>query len=344
MDVSRLISLLIIGILTISCTAPLQIAQPTLEPTDPYYTSAFPTLDVSTDLERIQESIIRIASTGIYRTYYMEDSSLTAEQLDTLELDEITSTISNFEETTAGTATIIGKSEIRALLITNAHTISFADTVITYYKGDDIPDETYIESVTVKQRQANIALTEPMLVSFNIIDIDVREDLALIELSLRNVDSDKVKPVNLSLGNSENLRTGSVVYILGFPKGFPMVTQGLVSNPNRNRKGAFLTDALFNRGVSGGLIIASKNNFEDFEWIGMANAGVATHEYYLVPDDDYIDSRETLQPYNGPLVAERKTSLDYGITYAIPTQVISEFLVRNRSRFRGLSHNLRNVF
>ncbi|MEX0646361.1 MAG: serine protease [Balneolaceae bacterium] len=336
-DHRLLLPLFAAGVFITSCTT-TEILEPTLQPTDPYYTSAFPIHNISPELVKIQSSVIRIASTGGFTTYFLDENNLlTVDQLDTLNLEDVSVRTENFEETTAGTAVVIGKSQNRAVLLTNAHTITFPDTLVTYRRGDDIPRETYVAYVTVKKRQTNIALVEPSLVFFNILDSNERADLALIDFNLRNVDDNNIRPVDISLGNSKNLQTGTVVYVLGFPKGFPMVTQGIVSDPNRRRDGSFLTDALFNRGVSGGLIIASKDNFRSFDWVGIANAGVATQEYFLIPDADFLDTRETVQAYQGPLRAEQKARMDYGITYAIPTEVIAEFLNRNNSRFRLLN-------
>lgn len=345
MEYSRLIILLsLTAAFVASCTATTKIAEPTLQPTDPYYTSAFPVHDVSDQLEDIQKSLVRIASTGVYRTYRVADMNITEAQLDTLDLENSSLRYERFEETTAGTATVIAKSQFRAVLITNAHTIAFPDTIIKYSQGEEASGERFVETVTIKQNQTNVALTRPLIVSFEILDENEAEDLAIIGISLINLESDEIYPVNLAFGDSKNLRTGSLVYILGFPKGFPMVTQGVVSDPNRNKKGSYLTDALFNRGVSGGLIVSSKDNFQSFEWVGIANAGVATQDYYLVPDEDFLDTSEPAQLYEGPLIAEKKARLDYGITYAIPTSVISEFLNENRNRVRNLNKNLHAVF
>jgi hypothetical protein len=320
-----------------SCSSPSRIVQYQQVDTDPYYTSAFPVVDVSSQIERIQQSIIRITATGRYVNYQIDRDDLTIDELESTDIEDIASGQSIIEETTAGTATVIGKNSLQAILLTCAHTIHFPETIISYREGENIPSETYIETVSVRQNQVNIAITPYGIVYFDVIDQDNENDLALIEISLMDMENENLRPLRLTLGNSSNLKAGSFIYVLGYPRGFEVVTRGIVSLPNRNSDHDFMTDALFNRGISGGIIVASKNNFRSFDWVGVAHAGVANYEYYLVPDTDFIDREQITRPYSGPVLSERKSKLNYGMTYAISTETISRFLDRNRSHIRQVN-------
>lgn len=92
-------------------------------------------------------------------------------------------------------------------------------------------------------------------------------DLALIRLDKRELESKKLRFAVASLGDSDSLKTGEVVYAAGTPHGFARtLTRGIVSNTNRFFEGTILnsgyetgtfntwiqTDAAINPGNSGG--------------------------------------------------------------------------------------------
>lgn len=309
--------------------------------TAPYYTSAFPDTDVSENISEIQESVVRITATGFYRSYLLSDSNITRDQLQDIDLGSSSAETMQTEESTAGTAIVMAKNSRRALLLTCAHVVHYPDTVVKYRKEEGLPENTFVESVTIKQRQTNFALNLPALKNFEILAMDHSKDLALLEINL-NTREDRVnsKPLQLTMGNSRNLRLASLVYVLGYPKGYPMVTRGIVSDPDRTGAGDFVTDALFNRGISGGLIIASKDDFESFEWVGMASSSAANNEFTVVPDEKKIDAGERLQPYEGDLFVEKRSYLAYGITQAIPTNKILSFLDEHQDKIRGVRLNI----
>lgn len=131
-----------------------------------------------------------------------------------------------------------------------------------------------------------------------------------------------------------------MIYVLGYPRGYEMASRGIVGQANLDSQGDFVTDALFNPGISGGIILASKDNFNSFEWVGMSNASHAVREYVLVPEMRSIDPQERIQPYQGLIQAERKTELSYGVTHAIPTADIAQFLQPYKDE---LSRNFRRA-
>ena len=334
------IGAIIAGLLIIAgCTQTYHISIDELPDTDPYYTSGYPIADISEQLEEIQQSLIRISSTAGYRVYLVDKSlQITASEADTLNPADISSAQTFIEESTAGTAIVVGKTSSRAFLLTCAHTVEFPDVVYSYRVGENIEPNTYIRTIAVKQSQVNMALTENTLALYSMEDEDPVNDLALISINLNNFEqvSDELFPISMNMGYSENLKSGSVVYVMGYPRGYQTVTRGIVTLANRTDRGDFLTDALFNRGISGGIIVASKDNFRSFEWVGMANAGVATREYYLVPESDQLDQDLPYQQYAGDIMAREVSTLNYGLTHTIPTLAIREFLSQNRNVLRNL--------
>ncbi len=335
--------IIIAGLLFVGgCTQVYQVSIDEIPETDPYYTTGYPIADISGQIERVQQSLIRINSTARYRVFLVDDQlQITSEEADTLNPSDISINQTIIEESTAGTAIVVGKTSSRGYLLTCAHTVEFPERVYTYRVGENIEPNTYVRTIAVKMSQVNMALTENTLALYSLEDEDRVKDLALISVDLETFDevAEDLIPINMKMGYSENLKSGSVVYVMGYPRGYQTVTRGIVTLDNRNESGGFLTDALFNRGISGGIIIASKDNFRSFDWVGMANAGVANREYFLVPETDQIDFDLPYQQYGGDIMASEISTLNYGLTHSIPTQTIREFLSGNRNVLRNVDRS-----
>ncbi|WP_176719390.1 S1 family peptidase [Rhodohalobacter halophilus] len=326
------------------CTQTYEVTVDDLPETDPFYTSGYPIADVSDQIESIQQSIIRITSTARYRVYLIEDGiNMTSAEADTINPAEFAMDQTTVEESSAGSAIVMGKTADRAMLLTCAHTVEFPERVFSFKAGPGIPENTYVRTIAVKQNHVNMALTDRTLAPYSLVQEDRIRDLALIQINLRDFEQigEDLNPLKVPMGYSENLRSGSVIYVMGYPKGFETVTRGIVTQANRNDRADFLTDALYNRGISGGIIVASKDNFKTFDWVGMSNAGIATREFYLVPDEQQLDPDLSYQFYDGSIMAKEIASLDYGLTQAISTRSIREFLDQNRSVLRSLDRSYR---
>lgn len=295
-----------------------------------HYTSSFPRQDVTEELKKAQQSVVRIFSTAFYDNYSFDEQYITLDDIKTNDPKDISADYFSSEESSAGTSIILDQNDTNSLLITCEHTVSYPDTAITYYEGEEVPPQTYIESISIKRRQNNLVFLGQNLASYEVISTDKRLDLALINLEFgldKNLDQHKLMT---KIGDSDALQLGSFLYILGFPKGYPMITKGLASSSESWNDRFFITDATFNPGISGGLILASKDNFNSFEWIGMASSSSATRENVLVPrpvSDEY--SRAT-RPYSDSVFVQRQTRINYGITQAVPANKIKEFLRDNQ--------------
>lgn len=305
-----------------------------------YYTSAYPTRDISTQLESIQRSVKRISSTAIYQTYYFDDQLITEDQLKSNDIRGFASSSIARNESTAGTAFAIARNNRSIALLTCAHVIDFPDTLISYVEGPNVPENEFIQSITIRRNQTNLLHDLPNIGMFDILAQNDADDLALIEVNLREFNNLQAPPLPVKIGNPEQLRLGSNIMIMGYPKGYPMVTRGIVSDPNRSRDGDFLTDALFNQGISGGIILASRDNYASFEWIGMANTASAVKETGLVPDPTKEDAYEAFDLYTDSIFVQSKTRISYGITQAIPAQKIIRFLKSNERKLRRLGLSL----
>lgn len=306
------------------------------------YTSAFPQNDVSKQINTISRSVKRITISGIYRIYYFEDEPVTLNQIQNSKVEQMATRSIAKEESVAGTAISIAQNQRFITLLTCAHVVQFPDTLIEYVESKNLPEKEYVQSIAIKYNQNNLVYGETELASFEIESINTADDLALIQVDKINKPDLNIPPLPVKLGDSKNLKWGSFLYIFGYPKGNAVVTRAIVSHPNRTSKGDFLTDALFNHGMSGGIILASNNNFATFEWVGMANTTSAEEEHLLVPDPSLTTSDKLTEPYDGPIYQERKIRISYGVTQSIPTADITDFLEENRDLFKNSVSELLN--
>jgi S1-C subfamily serine protease len=145
------------------------------------------------------------------------------------------------------------------------------------------------------------------------------------------INTPYVIPVfNFGMGNSDELTWGTFVYIIGYPRGEKMVTSAIVSQPTREKKSTFVIDAVFNRGFSGGIVLALRDGVPNFEFVGMAKSVPAETKYYLAPDKSYKLLESSLEEvYTGKSRIETHENIYYGITYAVTINKIAEFIDKN---------------
>lgn len=306
-----------------------------------YYQTGYPVQDTSRELERIFRSVKRINVTGHYNTYIFPlESRITIEDIKHTNLLRQTDDFMSFTNSKAGTAIVVSTAGTQLALITNDHVIDFPDTVIQYYKvpgeGRERTTTPYIEQISIKTLQINLIYDMPHLGPFELIARDRRNDLALI--GVKYVERDlpiRPPPVRVSVGDPSRLSWGSFVYILGYPKGFKMVTRAIVSDPNRDRRASFILDGLFNEGISGGLILAVRGETGELEWVGMAQGGSASTEMILTPPEVEMDDIDFLRPYRDDIYVNPVQRIEYGITYSVSMRTIQRFL---RDQHSTLQH------
>ncbi|HKK46457.1 MAG TPA: serine protease [Balneolaceae bacterium] len=314
---------------SLSCSTSKQTTSKQPKPSQ-YYTTSFPTHDVSKLLKDAQESILRILVTSSYNTYTFADQQITLPDIKTNNPKDIAVESFSSEQSTAGTAIILQYNLDQVLLITCNHVVSSPDTVINYYKGEGIPEEKFIKSISIKQRQNNLIFSPKDLQGFDVITSDSYADLALLSTKLSNHIKSLKHPLTFDAGNNDFLQMGSFLYVMGYPKGYLMLTRGIASNSEPQNRRFFVSDALFNPGISGGLVFATNDNFQSFEWLGMARSAAADNEDYIVPKPEPDKYGQIARPYNDSLFVQQKTKISYGITQAIPINGIKNFLNANR--------------
>jgi len=324
-----------------SCASPVRVISPEGR-TQAYYQTAFPSHDTSGELAEAMRAVKQISYTAEYVTYlFTYEEGVT--EADALAGDVSARAIESFPEaqSKAGTATIIGRSLDRITLLTTHHVVYLPPVLLQFYEEEGRPSHPpRVASASYRISEVGGLLQHPDLGSFEVLARDDVNDLAILGMRLRNwsVASD-YPPLRLRIGDPRRLSWGSFVYVLGFPRGYPMVTRAIVSDPDRDGRGSFFTDGLWNEGISGGMILAVRGETGELEPVGLARAGAADRELRLLPDTTGISVHSDLvRPYAGPLYLESFLRIQYGITLSVPMTAVSEFLSRTRGRVRSLGY------
>lgn len=317
---------ILLVLLLASCTSTKEVGQQDSTKADNRYDSEFPNESISKELDFVSETVKKLDCLAFYMSYVfppgnnIEVNNITDTDI---ELYSKGSTVTN--ESVTGTATVIYYDGGRVGLLTCAHVINFPDTIIVRYNDGTGP----VEILSVKVRQQNYVKDLPEGEDVEIIVVDNDNDIAIL---MKKLDEHVQRPVvlNYPVGNTKDLEWGSIVYVMGFPLGNLMVTRGLVSNPKKAGRGRFLTDALYNRGISGSPVLAIRDGVPNFEWVGIASSAAAQNLYYVKPGKENPEFINPEQEYNGELYVDYKKSINYGVTYNITIETITGFINKQK--------------
>lgn len=330
-----LLLLLIFFITCAACTRPVQYIYYEEELSD-VYLSGFPVGNAAPYLEEMQRSVKRISSTTYYEIHRFNpaDRVQPGDIENRRALNRLSIESSQDRRSTSGTAIVIHNRENLIGLLTTSHIISTPDTLYEY--TDD--SREYLLSATIKTDQVTWLMNYAALGSLEVLATDPITDLAILgaEANSRELGS----PANelfpkfpYPFGDPQRLQPGAFLYALGFPRGYPVVTSGIVSTTNYGRHHSFVTDMLFNPGFSGGAIVAVRGGIPTFELMGIARSASGTGEWVLVPEEETPEVDPHLRrPYTEGIYLQRKTRIDYGITHVISATDIKRFLDDNSSR------------
>ena len=183
----------------------------------------------------------------------------------------------------SGSGIIVGKNDDELLIATNYHVVEGADTL-------------------------SVAFTDGNAVEASVKGFDEERDLAVVSVSLDDVDDDTMDAISIAkIGSSDDLKVGEQVIAIGNALGYGQsVTTGIVSAKNRklNSDGSegdedsdavnlIQTDAAINPGNSGGAILNMNG-----EVIGINSAKLASTEVegmgYAIAISDVTDTLENL--------------------------------------------------
>lgn len=306
-----------------------------------YYPASFPTADLSSELSRAFESVKQIQVTVEYDVFSFADGDTpTPADLESRDVTDRAVARERVSQIRRATAVVISRSPDHVLLLTAAHAVFRPDTVIEYVGSGVVPvdAERRIRTLRVKSEQVNWVLDLPGARTFQLLAWDEDQDIALI--GFRPLATDRLlfaRPISVPSGSPNELRTGSFVYILGYPGGYRMVSRG-VATPLDDGRDTFVVDGNWNRGVSGGAILAIREDGRTLEWVGMARAASATAEERVVPPPAAASHYDPRLPYEGPIFLEETLRIQYGVTLSVPMTTIRDFIERNRTQLARIGY------
>lgn len=292
---------------------------------DNKYDSKFPNKSISNDIEKVTLSVHRLNVIAFYLTYEFQPGAMP----DASKLHEgnliLQSSSSNMNtQSVAGTATLVYNNNLLLGMLTCNHIIDFPDTVVTWYRSR----VQGIRAIAIKVKQNNFVLGLPDGDDVSVVAVDKTNDIALLKQKVKMTGS-AIKVLNYPLGKVKDLDWGSKVFIVGYPLGNLMVTEAVVSKPRSNKSGKFLTDAVFNQGISGSPVLAIRDGVPNFELVGMAASTFAKNIYFLKPaeENQLVQNSET---YVGDAVVSSERIINYGVTFSVTIDEIKRFLYNNK--------------
>lgn len=346
LPISLIAILICLGVLAGSCAKKQLITSGEIVH-DGKYDIAFPYGGDYRALETILESIRLLNSSAFYESYgfTVEDRVRRKDVSEDL-LKNHKYPKSVFNDFVVGSATIIYFKENRIMVLTCAHVVDFPDTVFTYYETGKVSDESIISTVSFKKKQTNYVSDLPQGQDYEVLAMDRKLDVAVLGKKFRGeVEKTSIRVFKYPIGAARELNWGSLVYLVGFPSGKKMITTGIVSNPNRDQNHSFLLDALFNRGFSGGIVLAIRDGLPNFELVGLVNAVAADKEVFLVPRDiGELSDLNFIVPYTGDIYAVPRKKINYGISYGIAIEAIQDFLRQNKDKFEKAGYHFDSLF
>lgn len=287
---------------------------------DGQYDTGPPVQGASSALDKISQSIYRLNIIAFYASYTFDrNAHITLEKLKKGTVDDYAASHTVSDHSVLGTASVVYVDNDKAALLTCAHVVNFPDTTITYF-----PDSYGIIrkiSIKIKQKNYAVGLNNSNL---KLIATDDVHDLALLKATIYPEEDVRVMP--FPVGKSSDLDWGTFIYVMGFPKGYKMAGSGIVSKPENNKDGFFLTNAIFNRGISGGPVFAMRGSSQNFEWVGIASSSSVSDIFYLEPNVDNTEIYSKSEPYVGELLINKKKVINYGVTFSVSMEEIIRFV------------------
>ena len=323
-----------------SCTSSIyKDMYPTL--LDGRYDSEFPYRGCSKQLEEVSETVKRITVMANYKAYsFRRSDSVTITAITKEFLDQMEPVAVHQQLNAAGTGTIIYNESSRIGVLTCAHLVDYADTVVTPYLDPSFRVTPYIRTYAVKTTQFMFLNDVAGGTALDILALDRSADLAVLGQTLTENKNLLVKTFRYPLGRAKQLEWGSFVYLFGYPSGYRMVTKGIVSLSGRSAAGSFVVDAVVSPGSSGSIALAIRDGVPNFELVGIIKMIPAQASYVLTPAKEGFVEYDALEPYHGEVFVRRKSEIQQGIAVAIPVETIGTFLYKHQSQLARKGYDI----
>lgn len=325
----RLILVVVLAAVILAACVTRKELKPVLPVSSSWYSTGFPAGEISGDMERLSGSVRKIFSVSSYITYqFQKDSKITGYHLANGSFRKHSWGIISTRETVFGTATVLSEKNKHILLLTCAHVVTAPDTLVGWFEADGIENERYIKSISLKERQENWVKGLPGCGPFRLLAADHYEDMALLGHACDGL-TDTLPTIPCKAGNAGRLGWGCLVYILGYPMGAPTLTSGLTTPVKPGPAGEFTVDALLNKGFSGGVVIAYRNDLHVPELVGMVRTVQSSREEYLKPSGIHSAYPDWM-PYRGEMYIGKSDIMHYGINSVVPVETILRFVKNHR--------------
>lgn len=313
---------------------------------DNEYDRDFFQVKTNSKLDKLINSVKMINCMAYYQSYlFKRETGITKNNLGEKDLSSL-ATIKKFStETASGTATVISSANGKVALLTCAHILDFPDTLITYFQDNFGADLEIIESVAIKSRQTNILPELTVSNSVEVLAMDQESDIAIVGGDFAALVAYGLTPIDIIFGTADDLSWGTKVYIIGYPLNNKMITTGVVSPNQVTGKDYFFVDAVFNRGFSGGVVLAIRDGAPNFELVGMIKSGTVHRNFTLVPD--YSNPNFNYLPgipYQGEILVEEKNEIKYGVTRIMSVETIIDFIESNSDLLEELGYQFKYSF
>jgi len=338
--VSALISLIFISCSTSSL---YQQVYPTL--LDGKYDSEFPYRSCSTQLEEISNSIKLINSIAFYTGYiFDEKSKITVKDVHLINYETTAIKEIIFNRTASCSATIIHDTDGLIGLLSVAHVVSFPDTILSYFSNPDGTSSEYIQSISIKTRQTNYVPDLPDNGELDIILMDKVRDVALLGKKYSPDQTKLISSFKYKWGNASELEWGTFVYAFGYPMNYKMISKAIVSISEKT-KNTFIIDAAFNKGFSGGIVLAIRDGVPNFELVGIVKSVPAESEDIIKPlTKEQLGESNPMIPYKGEVYVERRQIISPGITKVIAIESVKDLFLEHKDELTKKGFYFKNLF
>jgi len=285
---------------------------------------------LSEELDYLSKTVRKLESIAFYRSYlFSPRNTVELSKITDSILDEVSIGNSVLNQSVSGTATVIYYDGSLVGMLTCAHVVDFPDTIVVGYNHGKGP----VKVLSVKIRQKNYVNSLPLGDDVEVVAIDRKLDIAFMKKELYE-SKEPVHVLNYPPARNKEIDWGNQVYVMGFPLGKLMVTRGIVTKPS-GKSGRFLTDALYNRGISGSPVITvGSGNPSQVRWLGIACSAAAQKISYVKPEKKTIEFINPDEPYSGELYLDRKKVINYGVTFNITSTAVLDFLSKNYEKIR----------
>ncbi|MCA0446928.1 MAG: serine protease [Bacteroidetes bacterium] len=311
-----------------------------LSTTDTYMNQYPPDLD-SDMLETISQSVILVNSMTYYRVYYFPESkNISLPDIKRRSPEAYATELKIKNEPSTGTGLVLQFREGKLAVLTCHHVVVKSDSIWQFYTAKNPAGYPYVRTLAVKINTDLFLPEYPELDKLTILASDQNPDVAILGQTINNDLSLKLEEFKGQIGNSEKLKLGSLAYHFGYPAAQKQLTTGLITI-SKKRPDSFITDAVINRGYSGGPVFAYRFNSTEPDWIGMTRSAPIHYEWVVAPMEDFDESVEVREFSEGKLLIKRQTIQHYGTANIISIRAILDFLNQNQERLQKLGYNLK---